>query len=93
LTGRGESGREVRPPDASRRGRDRSGESGNPPRAERRIRLTLDLTREQHRFIRRFALDAETDASSVLRMLLALLEEDSKLADQVLRRLESKYAS
>jgi hypothetical protein len=93
LTKRGESGREERPPSASRGGRGRSGESANPPSAERRIRLTLDLTREQHRFIRRFAVEAETDASSVLRMLLALLEEDPELADQVLRRVESKYAS
>lgn len=36
--------------------------------------------------------DGETDASSVLRTLLALLEEDPELAERVLARLERKYS-
>jgi hypothetical protein len=59
---------------------------------DRKIRVTLDLTREQHRFLRRFALDAEADASSILRALLALLEEDAALAANVRALLEPKYA-
>jgi hypothetical protein len=50
--------------------------------------MTLDLARDQHRFIKRFAVDADTDASSVLRTLLNLLEEDSELAERVVARLE-----
>lgn len=59
---------------------------------ERKIRMTVDLAREQHRFLRRFAFEAEVDASAVLRALLALLEEDKALANEVLARVERKYA-
>lgn len=52
--------------------------------ADRRVRFTLDLTREQHRFLKRFAVDAETDASVVMRALLALLQNDEKLARRIL---------
>jgi hypothetical protein len=60
--------------------------------AERKVRFTLDLTRQQHRFLRRFAFDAEVDASAVLRALLALLEEDERLAKRVLARAERRFA-
>lgn len=60
---------------------------------ERRIRVTLDLSREQHRFLRRFAFEAEADASAVLRTLLTLLEEDSALAKKALARVQRKYVS
>lgn len=59
--------------------------------SERRIRVTLDLTREQHRFLRSFALDADADASSVLRLLLLLLQEDAVLAATVHGRVERRY--
>jgi hypothetical protein len=52
-----------------------------------RTRFTLDLERRQHRFLKQFALDAETDASAVMRVLLRLLQEDDKLARRVLARL------
>lgn len=58
-------------------------------RAGRPVRFTLDLARPQHRFLRRFALDAETDASVVVRTLLAMLEEDSSLAKRVLREVSA----
>jgi hypothetical protein len=58
---------------------------------DRKIRMTIDLAREQHRFVRRFAFDADADASSVFRVLLALLEEDEELAKRVLERVERKY--
>jgi hypothetical protein len=54
---------------------------------DRRVRFTLDLARPQHRFLRQFALDAEADASVVLRVLLALLAEDGTLAKRVLARI------
>jgi hypothetical protein len=56
--------------------------------ADRRVRFTLDLTRDQHRFLKRFAFEAETDASVVMRTLLALLQHDEKLARRVLSDLE-----
>jgi hypothetical protein len=37
--------------------------------------------------LKQFALDAETDASAVMRVLLRLLQEDDKLARRVLARL------
>lgn len=54
---------------------------------DRRVRFTLDLARDQHRFLKRFAVDAETDASVVVRALLALLAEDDAIARRVLRQL------
>ena len=60
--------------------------------SNRKVRITVDLAREQHRFLRRFAFDAEADASSVLRALIALLEEDEGLARRVLARAERRYA-
>jgi hypothetical protein len=93
LTKLGDRSREERSPDPSSRGEGTRGRLDNPRPTERRIRLTLDLSREQHRFIRRFALEEDTDASSVLRTLLALLEEDATLVERILGRLERKYAS
>jgi hypothetical protein len=51
------------------------------------VRFTLDLARSQHRFLKQFALDAESDASVILRMLLSLLEEDRVLTKRVLARI------
>lgn len=56
--------------------------------AARRIRFTLDLTPEQHRFLKRFAFDAETDASVVMRALLALLQNDERLARRILAEVD-----
>jgi hypothetical protein len=54
---------------------------------DRRVRFTLDLARSQHRFLKQFALDAEADASVILRVLLSLLEEDGRLTKRVLARI------
>jgi hypothetical protein len=51
------------------------------------VRFTLDLARSQHRFLKQFALDAEADASVILRVLLSLLEEDGRLTKRVLARI------
>jgi len=67
-----------------------SSTSPHPPSGDRRIRYTLDLARDQHRFLRLFALDAGVDASVVVRTLLSLLEEDGKLARRVLQRVEAR---
>lgn len=54
-----------------------------PPRA-RRVRYTLDLEPEQHKNLKRFALEAEADASEVMRALLALLHTDTGVRNAVL---------
>jgi hypothetical protein len=91
LTRPGDGRREDRAAKPSSRGEGSRGRLDAPGSAERRVRLSLDLPRAQHRFVRRFALDAESDASSVLRTLLALLEEDPALGERVIGRLERKY--
>lgn len=59
-----------------------------PTSADRSVRYTLDLSREQHRFLKRYAFDAETDASVVMRVLLALLASDETVARRVRSELE-----
>jgi hypothetical protein len=61
--------------------------ANDPSAIDRRVRFTLDLTRSQHRFLKQFALDAESDASVILRVLLSLLEEDGTLTKRVLARI------
>ncbi len=58
-----------------------------PPARERRVRYTLDLSPEQHRFLKRFAFDAEVDASAIFRMLLTELGRDPALAARVLDQI------
>lgn len=58
------------------------------PGDERRVRYTLDLSREQHRFLKYFAFDAGTDASVVMRALLALLQNDERVARRVRSEVE-----
>ena len=57
------------------------------------MRYTLDLDRSQHRFLRQFALDAEVDASAVMRALLRLLAEDAALAERVRSMLDEQRTS
>ncbi|WP_216329090.1 hypothetical protein [Deinococcus aestuarii] len=54
-----------------------------PPRV-RRVRYTLDLEPEQHKNLKRFALEADADASEVMRALLALLHTDTGVRNAVL---------
>lgn len=65
----------------------RRGSSKGEP-ATKPVRYTLDLSREQHRFLKRFAFDAETDASVVMRALLAVLQRDKALAQRILSDIE-----
>ena len=52
-----------------------------------RVRFTLDLSRKQHRFLKKLAFEEEVNASAVVRALLAQLEEDEALAEAVEARL------
>ncbi len=54
-----------------------------PPRPPKPVRFTLDLVREQHRFLKDFALDADVEASRVMRALLDELRDNPTLAVRV----------
>lgn len=54
-----------------------------PPPKARRVRITVDLDREDHRALRRWVADEETDAQRVIRALLGELFRDEKLAARV----------
>lgn len=57
------------------------------PAGEKMVRVSVDLPRSRHKFLRDFAYDAETDGMSVMRGLLEILQEDSDLADRLRDRL------
>ena len=50
----------------------------------RKVRYTLDLEPEQHKNLKRFAVEADADASEVMRALLALLYTDTQVRNAVL---------
>ena len=54
-----------------------------PPRV-RKIRYTLDLEPGQHKNLKRFAVEADADASEVMRALLVLLYTDTQVRNAVL---------
>lgn len=51
-------------------------------------RITVDLPISEHRFLRDYAYDHDTDGMRVVRALLAELAEDPKLAGRIQERLE-----
>lgn len=71
---------------------DAKGSTSPGARRDRPVRFTLDLAREQHRFLKRFAVDAETDASVVMRALLTLLAEDAAICQRILRSVAPRDA-
>lgn len=70
------------------------GRRGRPPnpKPERLVRVSVDLPRSRHKFLRDFAYDAEADGMSVMRGLLDLLAEDpgGELAERVRERLVAR---
>jgi hypothetical protein len=58
-----------------------------PPPKLRKVRYTLDLDPVQHKQLKRFALEADTDASAVMRALLVLLDTDTQVSSAVLTAL------
>jgi len=57
------------------------------PSGPRRVRITVDLDREDHRALRRWVADEETDAQRVIRALLDELFRDAKLAARIRARV------
>ncbi len=50
-------------------------------------RITVDLPRDEHKFLRDFAYDADSDGMRVVRALLMELRDDPKLSGRVMDRL------
>jgi hypothetical protein len=60
-------------------------EGGRPAKP---IRITVDLSASQHRFLREYCLDTGTKGTAVLRGLLAELAEDEELRQRLMQRLK-----
>jgi hypothetical protein len=56
-------------------------------RREGKKRITVDLPIPEHKFLRDYAYDNDTDGMRVVRALLMELADDPELSDRVLRRL------
>lgn len=56
------------------------------------VRFTFDVSREQHRFIKHYVLDAQTTASAATRTLWDLVAEDNALAQRLGARLAAQNA-
>ena len=54
---------------------------------DRMVRVSVDLPRPSHKYLRNFAYDAESDGMSVMRALLEEMRGDEDLAERVLDRL------
>lgn len=54
---------------------------------DRMVRVSVDLPRPDHKYLRDFAYDAESDGMSVMRALLEEMRGDGELAERVLDRL------
>jgi hypothetical protein len=60
-------------------------EQGRPAKP---IRITVDLSSNQHRFLREYCLNTGTKGTAVLRGLLAELAEDQELRSRLTQRLK-----
>jgi hypothetical protein len=67
-----------------RRGRPRT-------RTERMVRVSVDLPRTDHKYLRDFAYDAESDGMRVMRALLEEMRDDENLAERILERLSGEH--
>lgn len=54
---------------------------------ERKVRVSVDLPRTEHKYLRDFAYDSEADAMSVMRALLVELMQSEDLAVRIRERL------
>lgn len=51
-------------------------------------RFTVVLSNDQHRFVKRFAVDHNSDASTITRTLFTMLQSDKAFADLLLARIQ-----
>lgn len=61
---------------------------GTGGRREGTKRITVDLPRDEHKFLRDFAYDADSDGMRVVRALLMELRDDPELSGRVRDRLK-----
>lgn len=66
-------------------------ESAAPSTRQRPVRYTIDLTPEQHHFLKRASLDLQADASAIVRALLTHLETDAELRARIGAEVERRY--
>lgn len=59
-------------------------------RGGQRVRITVDLDRDKHRGLRLFAVEADTDASEVVRLLIDRLLRDPAFAEQIRAELDEE---
>lgn len=83
--GGGEEGRQTTAADAQERPRRRTGRPRTKP--DRMVRVSVDLPRPDHKYLRDFAYDAESDGMSVMRALLEEMRDDEELAERVADRV------
>jgi len=50
-------------------------------------RFMVNMPKTQHRFIRQFALESDTDVSTIIRLLLTRIENDPVFAEEVRSQL------
>jgi hypothetical protein len=77
---RAQPGGETLATGSSRTGSSRTGR-------EKTKRITVDLPRSEHKFLRDFAYDIDTDGMRVVRALLLELRDDPGLSARVLGRM------
>lgn len=66
--------------------------TGVVPKQTDTVRFTFDVSREQHRFIKHYVLDAQTTASAATRTLWELVAEDNTIAQRLGARLAAQSA-
>ncbi len=64
-----------------------SGKKTASARGGTKKRITVDLVRDEHKFLRDFAYDTDSDGMRVVRALLAELRSDKELSARVRERL------
>lgn len=55
------------------------------------VRLMVKLPKPQHRFIRQFALDSDSDVSTIVRSLFRRIESDPAFAEDVRNLLRAPH--
>ena len=55
------------------------------------VRVSVDLPRPDHKYLRDFAYDAESDGMSVMRALLEEMRDDENLAERILDRFSGEH--
>jgi phosphate uptake regulator len=57
------------------------------------VRLSVDLARDQHEFLKQFAFAAQMTQAAVGRALVGLIRDDRELAERVLALIRQRSAS